>query len=59
VGQTLSLKALEWIVPIADDETSALPVLFVLDNGEKQTIILALKHPSDTSSPKAIISRSP
>lgn len=38
------LKALEWIVPIADDETSALPVLFELDNGEKQTIILAMKH---------------
>ena len=38
------LKALEWVIPIADDEGSALPVLFELDQGEKQTIILALKH---------------
>lgn len=39
-----NLKALEWIIPVADDEASALPVLFELDRGEKQTIILALKH---------------
>ena len=40
----LNLKAQEWVVPVADDEMSALPVLFELDKGEKQTILLALKH---------------
>ena len=39
-----NLKALEWVVSVADDEVSALPVLFELDRGEKQTLILALKH---------------
>ena len=43
-----NLKALEWIIPVADDEASALPVLFELDRGEKQTIILALKHSANT-----------
>ena len=42
-----NLKALEWIVPVADDAMPAMPVLFELDRGEKQTIILALKHSSD------------
>ena len=39
-----NLKALEWVVSVADVEGSALPVLLELDRGEKQTIILALKH---------------
>jgi predicted nucleic acid-binding protein len=39
-----NLKAQEWVVPVADEEVSVLPVLFELDRGEKQTIILALKH---------------
>jgi len=39
-----NLKALEWVVPVADDEVSALPVLFERVRGEKQPIILALKH---------------
>jgi predicted nucleic acid-binding protein len=42
-----NLKALEWVMPVADDEISTLPVLFELDRGEKQTIILALKHSAD------------
>ena len=41
---TPDLKVLDWIVPIVDDITSGLPVLFELDRGEKQTIILALKN---------------
>lgn len=43
-----NLKALEWIIPVADDEVSTLPVLFELDRGEKQTIILALKYSANT-----------
>ncbi len=35
------LRALNWVVPVADEAGSALPILFELDRGEKQTILLA------------------
>ena len=38
------LRQLDWILPVADDNDAALTVLFELDRGEKQTILLALKH---------------
>lgn len=42
------LRTLSWIVPIADEGGSSLPVLFELDRGEKQTIVLARKYPDST-----------
>jgi hypothetical protein len=39
-----NLRQLDWIVPVADDNDAALTVLFELDRGEKQTILLARKH---------------
>jgi hypothetical protein len=38
------LRSLDWVIPVADEATSVLPVLFELDRGEKQTIILARKY---------------
>lgn len=38
------LRTLDWVIPVADEATSLLPVLFELDRGEKQTLILAMKH---------------
>ena len=38
------LRSMDWVVSVADESTSALPVLFELDGGEKQTIILARKY---------------
>ena len=38
------LLTLDWVIPVADQETSVLPVLFELDRGEKQTLILAMTH---------------
>ena len=41
------LRGMEWVVPVADEQDAALPVLFDLDKGEKQTILLAKKKASD------------
>ena len=41
------LKGLEWVVPVADELDVAMPVLFDLDQGEKQTILLAKKNLAD------------
>jgi len=41
------LRGLEWIVPVADEQDFAMPVLFDLDQGEKQTILLAKKNIAD------------
>ncbi|MDO9224763.1 MAG: DUF3368 domain-containing protein [Pseudomonadota bacterium] len=38
------LRSLNWIIPVEDEAVSGLPVLFELDRGEKQTIVLARKH---------------
>jgi predicted nucleic acid-binding protein len=38
------LRTLDWVIPAADEAISVLPVLFELDRGEKQTIILARKY---------------
>lgn len=38
------LKSLDWVVHVADEATSTLPILFELDHGEKQTIALARKY---------------
>ncbi len=46
-----SLRQLDWIIPVADDNDAALTILFELDRGEKQTILLARKNKAD----KAII----
>jgi hypothetical protein len=37
------LKSLDWVTPVKDEAISTLPLLFELDRGEKQTIILARK----------------
>jgi len=42
------LRTLDWVIPAADEATSTLPVLFELDRGEKQTIILARKYSADS-----------
>ena len=42
------LMTLSWIVPLADEAQSTLPILFELDRGEKQTILLAGKYPGST-----------
>lgn len=39
-----NLKSLDWVIHVADETTSTLPILFELDRGEKQTIVLAKKH---------------
>ncbi len=41
------LRDFEWIVPVADEQDVAMPVLFDLDQGEKQTLLLAKKNVSD------------
>lgn len=41
------LRRLEWIIPVEDESESKLPVLFELDRGEKQTILLARKYNAD------------
>lgn len=41
------LKTLDWVIPVANDEDTGLTVLFELDRGEKQTILLAQKHQAD------------
>lgn len=38
------LRQLDWIRPIADVNDASLTVLFELDRGEKQTILLALNN---------------
>ena len=38
------LQTLSWVRPVADESSSNLPVLFELDRGEKQTLLLASKH---------------
>ena len=38
------LRSLDWVIPVADDAAVTLPILFELDRGEKQTILLAKKH---------------
>jgi hypothetical protein len=44
------LTRLSWIIPVDDEVDTALTVLFELDRGEKQTILLAKKHKADKSS---------
>jgi predicted nucleic acid-binding protein len=39
------LQDLNWVIALPDEITPELPVLFELDRGEKQTLLLALKHP--------------
>lgn len=41
------ITQLSWIIPVADDIDTALTVLFELDRGEKQTILLAKKYKAD------------
>jgi predicted nucleic acid-binding protein len=41
------LTRLDWIVPVADDRDNALTILFELDRGEKQTILLARRNNAD------------
>ncbi len=41
------LTRLSWIIPVADEVDTALSVLFELDRGEKQTILLAKKYKAD------------
>lgn len=41
------LTRLSWIIPMADEVDTALSVLFELDRGEKQTILLAKKYKAD------------
>lgn len=43
-----ALTELNWIVTVADEAASMLPVLLELDRGEKQTILLARKYPDST-----------
>lgn len=38
------LRTLDWVKPVANEDDATLPVLFELDHGEKQTIILARKR---------------
>ena len=40
-----NLHHLNWVIALPDEITPDLPVLFELDRGEKQTLLLALKHP--------------
>jgi len=40
------LTKMDWVIPVADD-AAALTVLFELDRGEKQTILLAMKYKAD------------
>jgi predicted nucleic acid-binding protein len=42
-----NLKKLDWIIPVEDDNTKNYPMILDLDNGEKQTILLALKNKAD------------
>jgi len=39
------LQSLSWVLPVADESSVTMPVLFELDRGEKQTLLLASKHP--------------
>lgn len=39
-----NLRTLDWVIPVEDEAIAALPVLFELDRGEKQTIVLARKY---------------
>ena len=39
-----NLRSLDWVIHVADEKTSTLPILFELDRGEKQSIGLARKH---------------
>jgi uncharacterized protein len=41
------LRSFSWIVPVADETTSGLPIIFDLDRGEQQTLFLAKKHGAD------------
>lgn len=41
------ITQLSWIIPVADEIDTTLTVLFELDRGEKQTILLAKKHKAD------------
>jgi len=41
------LRDLEWVIPVEDEQDAAMPVLFDLDQGEKQTILLAKKKIAD------------
>lgn len=42
------LKSLSWVMPMADESSSNMPVLLELDRGEKQTLLLASKHTDST-----------
>jgi len=42
-----ALKNLNWVVSVADEHDISIPILFDLDQGEKQTLLLAKKNGSD------------
>jgi len=42
------LQSLSWVIPVPDESSSNMPVLFELDRGEKQTLLLASKHHDST-----------
>jgi predicted nucleic acid-binding protein len=46
-GIVPDLTQLAWVVPVADEDDVVLTVLFELDRGEKQTILLARKYKAD------------
>jgi len=41
------ITKLGWVIPVDDEMDAALTVLFELDRGEKQTILLAKKYQAD------------
>lgn len=41
------LECVDWIHLQPDEETTSLPVLFELDRGEKQTLLLAMRQKAD------------
>jgi predicted nucleic acid-binding protein len=43
-----ALQTLSWVMVLPDESNSNLPVLFELDRGEKQTLLIASKHPGST-----------
>lgn len=42
-----SLPALPWVIPVADLRNSTISMIFELDRGEKQTILLARQFNAD------------
>ena len=42
-----SLTQISWVIPVADEASTHLTLLFELDRGEKQTILLAQKNKAE------------